>query len=450
VVALIFTLVLIVQNPKIVKNNIRKYVMGFLFCLIFTVLINAYWLLPFRFTLSVTDGSPYGTISDPISQAYYWTSPAKNLLYNYNFQWVQEFSKIYSPYNSPLYKSISMLFLSITFIYFYKLASKNSASRRVFTTFICIFILSLGTYLPFWSAFLRSIPGWFLLRSAPLRFYPFALLFFSWLVVKLLMAGKRSYKIFFLIYIIFAGFVFCKADIFNTLEGIALPRDYTNAIDYLNSNEPSHSPILVYPKMAYSNLYTWNDDRLIYFPLDMLSSNPIIKFAGTIESVPIPYRKMYKGEKTFSEVAYEASKLGVRFILLSNDIVDKDLSFYATTNEFVDKVSSGDHLSLYKIKDSIYMPAITSTQAVEFWKINPTLYVFKTAVKSKDTAEIRLNLPFDRNWQLRLGDLEQPVCDPLLIATLYDATVCKNSILVKNLVPDYKTGVTPKQTKDNH
>jgi hypothetical protein len=403
--------------------------------IMFCIILNLFWIIPY-FLMSKYDQISFGSINDNIySSTYQITTPLNNLQLSTTFNSFSDYKDLFSFFNSNFYKF--EFFLSLGYIV-YKIyfTLRNNKRIPLKLLFIVTFILSLGPlYFPLYSK-LNFIPGWFLLRAPIIRFFTF-LFFIELVLLGFSVSNKKNHILYgvILLNIILNVIGFTKGDIFNYWENIKPPKDYSAVLTYLSKAERTNKPIMILPEIPANSRVTWVKNHVYWINiLDTLLENPIILTKWGRSRVPDYFIPFLEKMIPNYDAASFLGQGGVKYIISQSDMIGFPPWNFDNVKG-IDLKIKGSNLKLYEIADSYFRPPITSSNKINFFKLNPSKYYARLKIQHNKT-DLTFNTPNGDLWKVYPINVKDFHCKNFKEYKTYNTVWCDDQIS-SNMIFDY-------------
>lgn len=371
----VFYFIVYVILSSISISRVLELYKNIIFLPILMFLINSYWLLPLPFMARET-----GFVKDFVN--IYDTSVLTILnTFNYitSFSLFEQANNVFGFFHSSIYR-ITFTYLLMLVIYgiSIKTTRKDVTSKISIIMFLLIFSLSLGDRSGIIWKLLNNLPGFFILRSPQLKFYPYLFYFFllmlGWLVTKY----EVKKLVFLTVFITILGFLgIRRGDLFKHWKNISLPSDYSAVVNYLSDDSNKFSSVMKYPPTRGGPKLSWRDDIYSYPIIDNMIYNPIIVRTWGDSQVPVYLRGVYnEGGGRISEVIGSG---GVKFIIVHKDYSDYRVRYDFEDDQYFEPIITGENIDLYKVSNAVYKPLFyNNNQHLNYIRVNPVMHLVNT------------------------------------------------------------------------
>ncbi|MCL5071158.1 MAG: alpha-(1-_3)-arabinofuranosyltransferase family protein [Actinobacteria bacterium] len=404
------------------KKSITKYVVGFLIVFISWVIVNLWWIYPYKALVNYTFSgvSNWKVNYDSLMGVSQYFHTDQILLLRQSFLF-GEGGKYYAFYSHPLTNLLSVLIL------FFTIFGLIKSKKEMHWPYLCLLLfigwfVSKGTNPPFGGAFFSflfsDISVSQVLRNSYEKFGLVWVLGYSICfglgIPKLFskLTGKSKFLVVFSLMFFFSGILvwpFWSGDIFETHK-VNVPKTYQQ-INTIINQDGSDSRILVLPiHKGDSSPLDWGYDGVE--PSEYLFSKPVIsKRLELSETFNNKYDQLVDSLLQDKDSSSLFNELNIKYIVVRHDfklernLVDAQRS-EATVSALpnIRHISNQGKLSLFIFEGSQsgYFSTDNPDVQLNYQKISPTKYIVNIKNPSGDFVLI-FKETYSGGWEARIG-----------------------------------------------
>ena len=210
----------------------------------FTIFVNAYWILATIF-MHVGKGFIFN-FKDIYNTDVYTPFNTFNFLTSVSL--FAKYAKVFSFFNSNLFRSSFVFLLLISFFYVIKYVHKNKYLKLIFSVYLLGFGISMGAKFSISWSLIKVLPGSFVFRSPQLKIFPILFFLFSLLVGIVISKYKPKLLIGSVCLVMLLGVIgFYKGNLFSYWKNIVIPDDYLSIIRYLDHPNNRYETVIILP-----------------------------------------------------------------------------------------------------------------------------------------------------------------------------------------------------------
>ena len=407
ILATIFYILIFCFFKKLPWRELIRQYRPLVWLLVIGLFLQTFWLLPYLLAYlhyQINFGGPTNVI-------FLASRSCIDPLNNFNFGRVFQRTPLYLPiftwYNLPWYKLLTMFALSVVFYWALFKNKKNRLTLSWIFLYLLLFSFTLGAGFILSDLF-SHIPGWFFLRNITRFYYLFWFLLVLLIGQVLVRETKKTWRYFFVAYAIINMAVFFHSDLFKFFSKTSLPEDYQQIVQYLSTAQRQNQGVVILPEVYEgNNYYTWIKNGFYNIPLfDNLLVNPIVEPYWGRGRVPEYFFPFLDNKVDKNNYAKYLGRADIKYIITGHDLPDcysryynRELNIGNFDNaKYLSKVIDGPNVKLYEIDDSQYYPVIYADSPVTYQKINPAKYLVK--LKINQSTKLVFNQPFNADIKI--------------------------------------------------
>lgn len=377
----------------------KRYIIQFVF---FTLLINAYWIIPFVIGFFKQNSIPnilgQAPFNKNVLEQYVGYSSSVNFMIRGN-----SFHKQFYGYMYPILSCVWLVLL----IAIHK--SKN-IKKSLLVPLLIFFIFSLGgkghlgfVFNFFWNNF--SFLHFFRSFTNVLYLAWYYLLFLILFYLSNIYDHKKHLKLLIIsVLVALAPFTFTKLNKFGGTTSI--PKEYFRLQEIINTDKDDYY-IFRLPYSMYE-YYSWDiTGRDKYFFEDFFNKGVVYNAIGmyTFDNESNLIGKLYRDLYSAKSVTM-LGDYGIKYLIYSKDLTHINMRYYLPLNTAnlvnLKKIVSTKYFNLYKIPT--YKGKLIS-KGMNYKKINSTEYLLNFKNIAKNQKLIFLGA-FDKDWELQAYNAE--------------------------------------------